>query len=370
MNRLTVTVARPGGVPLRIHISWLLLLGWVGWVAAGLPPQVALKLLVLMLLLVGSVLAHELAHALAGRTLGLRATAVTLYPFGGLSTFDRLPAGEARTALVFLAGPAANLAVAAGFWLAGGRSAAVHLAAPAAGAPLVTWLVWSNLSLGLLNLAPILPLDGGQVVRTLLARRMGELRAGRALGMVGQVAGIVALVWGLGGRPWLVLAGLIVLVGATAELQRVHPMILASTQRVRDVMRTAILAVDAATPLAELRETSRRLPGSDFVLLEHGHPCAYLPAARLWRRAGVDGSAPAHSLAEPLGPPLGPDEPLAEAVASMERHGSNASAVVDARGALAGVLPRSGARRSMALLEALSRRSGRSSPEGGGPGDR
>ncbi len=369
MNRLTVTVARPGGVPLRLHISWLLLLAWVGWVAAGLPPQVALKLGVLMLLLVGSVLVHELAHALAGRTLGLRARAVTLYPFGGLSTFDRLPAGEARTALVFLAGPASNLVVAAGFWLAGGRSVAIHPAAPAAGAPLVTWLVWSNLSLGFLNLVPILPLDGGQVLRTLLARRVGELRAGRLLGTIGQVAGIVALVWGLAGRPWLVLAGLIVLAGATAELQRIHPLILASTQRVRDVMRSAILAVDHATPLAELREASRRSPGIDFVLLEHGRPLGYLPAARLWRREGVDGTAPAHTLAEPLGPSFSPEMPLAEAAAAMESAGSNASLVVDGQGALAGVLLRTGARHSLALLEALSRRSARSSPNGGGPGD-
>jgi len=370
MNRLTLTLAHPGGIPLRIHLSWLLLLGWIGWVAAGLPPQMALKLFVLTLLMVGSVALHELAHAFAGRLLGLRATAVTLYPFGGLATFHRLPVGEARTAVIFLAGPAANLAAAAASWLAGGRSPGLHLGAPAAGAPLLTWLAWSNLSLGLLNLVPILPLDGGQILRTLLARRVGELRAARLLGVVGQVGGIVALVWGLGGRPWLVLAGLIVVAGATAELHRVQPLILASRQRVRDVMRSEILTVDAATPQAVLRERSRRSPGLDFVLVEDGRPTAYLPAARLWRRGRADKNVEVRRLAQPLGPPLSPGTPLAEAAALMERLGHDAAPVVDAKGTLAGVLLRTGARRSLALLEALSHRSLRHRTGGVSPGDR
>ena len=348
-----MTVGRPGGVPLRIHLSWILLGGGIGWVAAGLPRTAALKLVTLTFLLVGSVVLHELAHAFAGRALGLRPAAVTLYPFGGISTFDRLPAGELRTALVFLAGPAANLGAAAVCWLAGGRPPVLHVTAPAAGAPVLAWLAWSNLSLGLLNLIPILPLDGGQVVRTVLATRVGELRAGRILGTFGQVAGIVVLVWGLAGRPWLVLAGLIVLAGATAELQRVHRLLLAEGQRVRDVMRTAIVTVGANTSLAELREMSRRAPEADFVLVENGRPLSYLPAARLWR-VGDDGSAA--GLAEPLGPELDPEAPLSEAAAVMERHGSDAAPVVDDRGTLVGVLLRAGARRSLALLRAFTRR--------------
>lgn len=178
----------PGGVRLRLHAGFLLLMA--GMALTGQTGRAAL--------LFSAVLVHEMGHALAARRLGIATYEIVLMPFGGVAYLDEPelvdPRAEAR---VSFAGPAANLGVA--LWLAAACTlfpGALAAAGLEPQAPLWTavrrtlerW-AWDHVGLGLFNLLPAFPLDGGRLVRAALARRRGFRQATRLVGRVGEVAG-------------------------------------------------------------------------------------------------------------------------------------------------------------------------------------
>jgi Zn-dependent protease len=188
------SVGRVAGIPVRVHWTLVALLGVVA-LASGAG---ALGMLASAVLLFGSVVAHELAHALVARGFGIRTHDIVLSPLGGVARLDGTPASGRAEVLIALAGPAMSLAIAGAAWLALGF-------APAAAAGVLGTLVWANAMLGVFNLVPAFPMDGGRVLRGLLHERIGPARAteiaaglGRAvaiaMGLVGLFAANVSLV--------------------------------------------------------------------------------------------------------------------------------------------------------------------------------
>ena len=207
------------------------------WMAAGLA---AITFLV-------SLLAHELAHALVARRSGIEVTSVTLWLFGGVASLAREPATPAADLRVAAAGPATSLALAAVF---GASSLAVEAtAAPHILASVTGWLAGVNLMLGLFNLLPGAPLDGGRVLRAILWRVRGDrhnaalVAAGAGIvigyGLVGLGLAQFLLVGGIGGL-WLVFIGWFLLSAARAE--ETH-------ERARHAL-TGVTVGDAMTPSA------------------------------------------------------------------------------------------------------------------------
>ncbi len=207
-----VSLGRPFGFPLRV--SRLLLLAMAAFAVIGLARKNWLEMVWLPMLVL-SIACHELGHALSARRFGAQVHGILLHVYGGLTVFHGgLPARESM--LVSLAGPAVNLGLAAltfgaarltGFWSAPVTSelGAVLLA-------LVHLVVWANTIWGIFNLLPIWPLDGGQVTRVLLLKRLAEplARFASAALSLGVLAGVVvlALWWGPGLFTLVILAGL------------------------------------------------------------------------------------------------------------------------------------------------------------------
>lgn len=216
-------LARPFGIPVTVHPLFLALAagllvwqgltgGWAGAVAGS-----ALGVGVF-----GSVLLHELGHALAARRLGIRTHHITLHPLGGLASLEgapRTPQGELQVAL---AGPAVNLALAA---LAG--------LAWQAGAPLAGWLAAINLGMALFNLVPAYPMDGGRVLRAVLALHLPAEDATRKTLVVGRVFGWAFVAAGLLGAWNLALIGAFVLFAVRSERQRLTAPVAVAPARVR-----------------------------------------------------------------------------------------------------------------------------------------
>ncbi|KOV67524.1 site-2 protease family protein [Streptomyces sp. MMG1121] len=173
-------------------------------------------------LLLVSLLVHELAHALTARRAGMSVRDVTLWALGGFTRMDRPP--TARTAFVVaVSGPAASLLLGgAGLGAAAAVDASLGWRIVVA---VLGWLGGMNLLLGVFNLLPAAPLDGGRVLLALLWWRTGDRdRAQRAAGRCGQVVGtaLAALGWlafarGLTGGLWLMLVGIFVAAVAAAE---------------------------------------------------------------------------------------------------------------------------------------------------------
>ena len=136
--------------------------------------------LTLIVLLFGCVLLHEFGHALTARRFGIATRYITLLPIGGLALLESMPRDPRQEIVVALAGPAVNLVIAAGAWLAmrlAGESG-VLFSLPF-GQGLLPTLLAANLMLAVFNLLPAFPMDGGRVLRAALSLRMDRLRATR-----------------------------------------------------------------------------------------------------------------------------------------------------------------------------------------------
>src|SRR5262249_35723035 len=201
---------------------WLLPLWVVLMTGDRGPAALALNLAVLAAMF-GCVVLHELGHALTARHYRIGTRAITLYPLGGLASPPR-PADKAGHELgITLAGPAVNLAIAV---LLTALLSVVSLFDPGLvsgtfAGQFLFWLLASNILMVVFNLIPAFPMDGGRVLRSLLAMGLGDLRATRIAVTVGVIT--VALVAAVGvyylHSPWLMVIAVFVFLAGQAELQ-------------------------------------------------------------------------------------------------------------------------------------------------------
>ena len=186
--RWSVKIARVAGTEIRLHITFLLFLAWIGFAyyhAGG--AEAALSGVVFITLLFSSVVLHELGHVAAARQFGIQTPDITLLPIGGVARLRRMPTEPLQEIAVAVAGPAVNVLVAVlVVLLAAARVTLGELLIPAAGAHLWTRLATVNLWLVLFNLIPAFPMDGGRVLRALIALRTPYTRATRIAAGIGQ----------------------------------------------------------------------------------------------------------------------------------------------------------------------------------------
>lgn len=195
------------------------------------------------LVLLASLLAHELAHAVVARRMGVRVGDVTLWLFGGVTTLHGEPKTPKAAFRIAAAGPATSLASAAAFAVSAAVLAAVHFGTIAVS--VVWWLAVINLVLGLFNLLPGAPLDGGRLVRAYLWRRYGDsIRASVGAAHAGRVVAVILialglaefLVGGLVGGVWLAFIGCFIFSAACEEELQVTTRQALAGVRVIDAM--------------------------------------------------------------------------------------------------------------------------------------
>lgn len=220
------SIGRLAGIEVRVHATFLVLLGWVGLshLLQGHGLSAALAGLALVGAVFGIVVLHELGHALTARRFGIRTRDITLLPIGGIARLERMPKDPKQELLVAVAGPAVNVALAAALFavvLALGASPIPPTLA-LVGGPLAAKLMWINVALALFNLIPAFPMDGGRVLRAALALRMDYVRATDIAARVGQGAALLFGLIGLFANPFLVFIALFVWIGAQQEADHAH----------------------------------------------------------------------------------------------------------------------------------------------------
>lgn len=210
-------IAAVAGIPIRLHWSFIGVFGglaaWEG-VRSGLAAIQQPGLVFVALF--GSVVLHELGHAIVARRYGVSTAHITLFPFGGLAAMDRVPAEPIQELLVALAGPAVNYAVAAPL---------LALAWVFQSEPLAA-LCALNLVMGTFNLIPAYPMDGGRILRATLATHLGWVAASQLSIRLGSLFAVVFVAVGLATGTWsLALVGGFLLLVLRVERYRLAMML-------------------------------------------------------------------------------------------------------------------------------------------------
>jgi Zn-dependent protease/CBS domain-containing protein len=208
------------GTAVRIHLTFFLLLAWIAAIYYGRGgAAAAVDGVMFIVLLFVCVVLHEFGHVFAARRYGIRTSDVTLLPIGGLASLERMPEKPGQEIVVALAGPAVNLVIAlllvvvlgARFDLT--QMTQLHEAT----STLMGRVAAANVWLCVFNLIPAFPMDGGRVLRALLAIPLGYTRATRVAATIGQGLAFVFALLGLMGNPLLILIAVFIFLAASGE---------------------------------------------------------------------------------------------------------------------------------------------------------
>lgn len=329
-------IARIAGTVVKVHVTFLLLLA-VFLVAGGVAA------VMMILAIFACVVAHEFGHVAMARRFGVRTPDVILLPIGGLARLERMPEEPRQELLIALAGPAVTLALAAAFYLAlraAGSPPPLLPSLRVAGDSLLGDLYRINVLLLLFNLIPAFPMDGGRVLRAILAARQGLARATRIAASVGQL-----LAFGLGfaalmtGDMLLLLIAFFVFLGAGAEAAAVETRAAGLGLTVRDMMVTDFRTLPA---WATLRDAAELLVASDqreFPVVDNtGSVEGILTRDDLVKGLSQKGAdALARSALQAPSPPVSAGLSFEVALATLQSSGRSALPVIE-NGRLIGML--------------------------------
>ncbi|MBK9926069.1 MAG: site-2 protease family protein [Anaerolineales bacterium] len=214
-------LGRFAGIDVYVHATFLLLIGWVGyshWVEHQNWGEV-LNGILFILALFGCVVLHEYGHALTARKYGIKTRDITLYPIGGVARLERMPDKPIEELWVALMGPAVNVVIAAilfaVLYLTNNLVPLTDLTI--ASGSFLERVMTVNISLVLFNLIPAFPMDGGRVLRAVLAMRMEYVRATQIAANIGQGMALLFGFLGLFGNPTLLFIAFFVWIGASQE---------------------------------------------------------------------------------------------------------------------------------------------------------
>ena len=219
-------LARIAGIDVYMHATFLILIAWIGivyWNQEGTAAAVV-EGVGFILALFGCVVLHEFGHALTAARYGIRTRDITLLPIGGVARLERMPDEPVQELWVALAGPAVNVVIAAlllgGLQIAGAWEPMERVGV--ATGSFAERVMLANVFLAAFNLLPAFPMDGGRVLRALLATRMEYTRATQAAAVVGQGMALLFGFVGLYGNPMLLFIALFVWIGAAQEASMVQ----------------------------------------------------------------------------------------------------------------------------------------------------
>ncbi|PSH04332.1 MAG: hypothetical protein CXZ00_08235 [Acidobacteria bacterium] len=276
MRRWSIPVINIFGIRFRVHFSFPLMFSLIWMIEAGRGPQAGLRSFVLILLVLFAVLIHELGHALTAARNGIRVRSVVLLPIAGISMLDEQAQRglDARREIsISLAGPLVNLLLAVCI------GATILIFRPEVQLFSYPWLTpfnlprslaWSQFLVALLNLLPAYPLDGGRILRALLARSGDQVTATRRAVSVGQffsfalfaLGGVVFI--GNSNNLWLMMAGVFLFVAAQLEDRSMILQAVLERVRVKDVMITDFTTLSPSDTLADALQRSAEPAQEEF----------------------------------------------------------------------------------------------------------
>ena len=278
--RWSPKIGRVFGIDIHLHFTFLLLLAFLGFVVWSNTQSIeaAIRGVAFIVALFGCVVLHEFGHALTARRYGIKTRDITLLPIGGVARLEKMPEDPFQELWVALAGPAVNVVIAAVLFAllsaTGNLSATIDMSI--GGGQFWQRLMLINIALVVFNLLPAFPMDGGRVLRALLAMRLGRLRATTIAANVGQGMAILLGVVGFFYNPFLIFIAIFVYLGAQAEAGMTEMQSAITGLRVRDAMITEFRTLDSCETHAQAVEELLAGSQQDFPVVENDRPVGIL----------------------------------------------------------------------------------------------
>ena len=284
--RWSIAIARVAGIRVYAHITFVIFLLWIGaagYLRGGWPAAARSVLFLVLLFLI--VVLHELGHALTARHFGIRTREIILLPIGGIARLERIPRKPIQEFWVALAGPTVNVVLAALLYgVIVLQQFALELEMTTfLRSPLLVQLFWVNVILAVFNLLPAFPMDGGRILRSLLAMRMDYVRATQIAAAVGQGMAFLFGFWGLLANPFLIFIALFVWIGAAEEAAMAQMESALAGIPVETAMITEFHVLEPEEPLQRAAELVLAGFQHDFPVVEDGHVIGILTRADLLR---------------------------------------------------------------------------------------
>jgi len=330
------------GTVLRVHVTFLLLLAWIGgsaWFVGG--PQAALESVLFILLLFACVVLHEFGHVIAARRYGVQTPDITLLPIGGVARLERIPEKPSQEFVVAIAGPLVNVVIAIVLLaLLGGILPPESMELDNPGASLIARLAGANIFLVLFNLIPAFPMDGGRMLRAILAQWLGYARGTRIAATVGQIIAFGLGFLGLFGNPLLLFIALFVYLGASSEAHAAQIKEVSRGLLARDAM---VSRFETLSPASRIEDAVQKLLATsqhEFPVIDGmGRMQGLVTRDDIIR--GLRERQPETSVSEIMRtgiPDVSDRQSLKTAMDLMQAHGHPAVAVHDATGRLVGII--------------------------------
>ena len=255
--KLSLKIGSAWGIPIELHLTFILLILGVLGLAIYYNQIYAFILVVFLFVFV---FFHELAHSIVARRYNITVRKIVLYPIGGVSEIEEIPENPTIEWRMASAGPFTSLGL-------GAALIVIYYLSPVKipTFPPVSVLLFAsghilldlgllNLLLGAFNLIPAFPMDGGRVLRALLAERMKFSQATKAAANIGRVFGIIMVVVGLFIDPVLIIIGVFIYIGASEEAEQTIISTAFANVQVKDVMQSEVGTVNPDQTLAEAFE--------------------------------------------------------------------------------------------------------------------
>ncbi len=277
MNK-SLQLGKLSGIDVFVHWSFALLIPWLLYIAytESYPLGETIVLFILVACIFGCVLLHELGHALAARRYGIPTSNIILLPIGGVAQLEWMPEKPKQELIVAVAGPLVNviIIVVLAILLAIGYIALrIMSLGPLFLENEVTYffftLMAANGILVAFNAIPAFPMDGGRVLRSLLAMKMTRLKATQIAVKIGQAIAIgfilASIFWNV--NPFLAFIGLFVIFAAGSEERMVRVDSALAPYSVKDIMRNDLQAVDQHTKLSEISTILAQGKDKNFLVM-------------------------------------------------------------------------------------------------------
>lgn len=340
----SISLGRIAGTEVRIHLTFFLLLAWLGITAGARGGQAAaLDAIVFILAVFACVLAHEYGHVLTARRYGIGTRDITLLPIGGVASIERMPDNPSQELLIAIAGPAVNVVIAAllfGLFGASLQPDRMSATADVHSIDFVSRLALVNVMLVLFNLIPAFPMDGGRILRAILATWMERVDATRLAARIGQAVAFGLGFLGLFGNPILLFIALFVFLAASHETYAVELGEATKGVAINRATITSFVRLDTQASVGQavealLSTTQREFPVTDGADRMRG----VLTRDGIIKALAATGpSTPVIEVMERDISTVNARAPLSEAVAALQTSGRTLVGVIDDEARVIGII--------------------------------